>query len=122
MNERTSGAALLIIGVVALFAAIVGGGIKIREIEVGSVPSRWRQGMLAAFGIVVGIIGLVLVIPDDNPANAAADDNNQEVDANASAGTDNAGGDAATNAAPADENAGVENNSDTGSTDGNVTQ
>ena len=33
MNERTAGAALLVIGVVALFAAIVGGGIKIREIE-----------------------------------------------------------------------------------------
>ena len=122
MNERTSGAALLIIGVVALFAAIVGGGIKIREIEVGSVPSRWRQGMLAAFGIIVGIIGLVLVIPDDNPANAAAEENSQETDANASGGSDNAGSDAAANAAPADENAGVENNTDTGSTDGNATQ
>jgi hypothetical protein len=91
MNERTAGAALLVIGVVALFAAIVGGGIKIREIEVGSVPSRVRQGLLAAFGLVVGLIGLILVMPDDNTANAAdieniaaADENGADaVDANA---------------------------------------
>ena len=66
------------------------------------------RGCSAAFGIIVGIIGLVLVIPDDNPANAAADENSQEADANASGGSDNAASDAAANAAPADENAGVE--------------
>jgi hypothetical protein len=87
MNERTAGAALLVIGVVALFAAIVGGGIKIREIEVGSVPSRLRQGLLAAFGIVVGTIGLALVIPDDAPVNTADTENVANVDENAA--TDN---------------------------------
>ena len=82
MNERTAGAALLVIGVVALFAAIVGGGIKIREIEVGSVPSRVRQGLLAAFGLAVGLIGLILVMPDDNMANAANTENIAAADEN----------------------------------------
>ena len=72
-----TGAALLVIGVVALFAAIVGGGIKIREIEVGSVPSIWRQALLAIFGLVVGTIGLVLFFDSDesSTANAAGTEN-----------------------------------------------
>src|SRR4051795_7100859 len=72
-----TGAALLVIGVVALFAAIVGGGIKIKEIEVGSVPSIWRQALLAIFGLVVGTIGLVLFFDHDESAtqNAAATEN-----------------------------------------------
>jgi hypothetical protein len=72
-----TGAALLVIGVVALFAAIVGGGIKIREIEVGSVPSIWRQALLAVFGLVVGTIGLVLFFDSDesSTANAAGTEN-----------------------------------------------
>jgi hypothetical protein len=72
-----TGAALLVIGVVALFAAIVGGGIKIREIEVGSVPSVWRQALLAIFGLVVGTIGLVLFFDSDesSTANAAGAEN-----------------------------------------------
>jgi|tagenome__1003787_1003787.scaffolds.fasta_scaffold20989232_2 hypothetical protein len=72
-----TGAALLVIGVVALFAAIVGGGIKIKEIEVGSVPSIWRQALLAIFGLVVGTIGLVLFFDSDesSTANAAGTEN-----------------------------------------------
>jgi hypothetical protein len=71
-----TGAALLVIGVVAMFAAIVGGGIKIREIEVGSVPSIWRQGLLAIFGLVVGTIGLALIFdPDESSTNAATTEN-----------------------------------------------
>src|SRR3954452_23126907 len=72
-----TGAALLVIGVVALFAAIVGGGIKIREIEVGSLPSIWRQALLAIFGLVVGTIGLVLFFDSDesSTANAEATEN-----------------------------------------------
>jgi len=83
MNERTAGAVLLVIGVVAIFAAIVGGGVKIERIEVGSLPSRWRQGILAAFGLVVGLIGLILVMPDDNSSSAAETDNAATADANA---------------------------------------
>src|SRR5437764_14065067 len=71
--QTTTGAILLVIGVVALFAAIVGGGVKIKEIEVGSLPSRWRQGLLAIFGIVVGITGLIMVMnpPGSDSATAA---------------------------------------------------
>lgn len=65
MMRDTTGAILLVIGVVALFAAIVGGGVKMREIEVGSLPSRWRQLFLAVFGIAVGIIGLVMMLDND---------------------------------------------------------
>ena len=93
--DKTVGAALLLIGAVALFAAIVGGGVKIREIEVGSLPSRWRQGFLALFGLVIGLIGLVMVMPDNDTTsnntaeteNSVSDDENavdvNAVDANA---------------------------------------
>jgi len=104
MNERTAGAVLLVIGVVAIFAAIVGGGVKIERIEVGSVPSRVRQGLLAAFGLVVGLIGLIMVMPDESNANAAESDNAAAADVNAI--DENATVDAnVTDANAADENA-----------------
>ena len=70
-----TGAILIVIGVVALFAAIVGGGVKIKDIEVGSVPSKWRQGMLALFGVFVAFVGLLMWVDDDDAtadANKAA--------------------------------------------------
>ena len=98
MNDRTAGAILLVIGVVAIFAAIVGGGIKIQQIEVGSVQSKWRQWLLAAFGLVIGAIGLTMVLPDSDTANNVADtENAASADENAS------------NANGADENAVDEN-------------
>jgi hypothetical protein len=85
MNDRTAGAILLVIGVVAIFAAIVGGGIKIQQIEVGSVQSKWRQWLLAAFGLVIGAIGLTMVLPDSDTANNVADtENAASADENAS--------------------------------------
>lgn len=68
-----TGPILLVIGVVALFAAIVGGGIKFKDIEVGTVKSLWRQGLLGIFGIIVSLIGLVLVIDPNffNDSNSA---------------------------------------------------
>jgi hypothetical protein len=84
--QTTTGAILLVIGVVALFAAIVGGGVKIREIEVGSLPSRWRQVFLAIFGIVVGTIGLIMVTDKgDNGGSDVATQNTESLagDANA---------------------------------------
>jgi hypothetical protein len=114
MNERTAGAVLLVIGVVALFAAIVGGGIKIQQIEVGSVQSKWRQWLLAAFGLVIGVIGLALVIPDEAPTNAANTENvasgdDNAVDANqvdANATTDSNAVEENTESNGTDENAG----------------
>jgi zona occludens toxin (predicted ATPase) len=114
-----TGAALLVIGVVALFAAIVGGGIKIKEIEVGSVPSLWRQALLAIFGLVVGAIGLALYFDSDesstangaptenvansNEAEATVDEN--AVDANAADPSGAEAGDSNQAEAPAAANA-----------------
>src|SRR3954451_4546643 len=84
MSEGTAGAVLLVIGVVALFAAIVGGGIKIQQIEVGSLPSKWRQWLLAAFGLVVGMIGLMMIVDNGGtPEKAAEGENVATTEANA---------------------------------------
>jgi hypothetical protein len=76
--QTTTGAILLVIGVVALFAAIVGGGVKIKEIEVGSLPSRWRQAFLAMFGFVVGVTGLYMVMNPGGRGSADAAPGNGE--------------------------------------------
>jgi hypothetical protein len=124
--QTTSGAILLVIGVVALFAAIVGGGIKIKEIEVGTVPSRWRQGLLALFGLVVGGVGLALLLPDNETANAGtAQDNVAAGNENApGAGTDEetTANEASGGATPADENAGADAGNETGTTGDNGAQ
>ena len=91
--EKGTGAILLVIGVVALFAAIVGGGVKIKEIEVGSVPSRWRQSMLAIFGVVVGLTGLIMVsgiLDDSNTTQTTQNVDNTEQVANQSTSDANA--------------------------------
>jgi len=89
--QTTTGAILLVIGVVALFAAIVGGGVKIREIEVGSLPSRWRQVLLAMFGVVVGITGLIMVMnPAGSDSAAAAPQNAQSSETSGGNGSETA--------------------------------
>jgi hypothetical protein len=115
MNDRTAGAILLVIGVVAIFAAIVGGGIKIEHIEVGSVQSKWRQWLLAAFGLIIGLVGLFMVLPDAKTTDAA--DNVEVVDENAPVTDDNAPV-ADDNATVVDE--GDANADDTGVTDDNA--
>src|ERR1700745_3352977 len=109
--QTTSGAILLVIGVVALFAAIVGGGIKIKEIEVGSVPSRWRQGLLALFGLIVGGVGLFLLLPENGHANAGrATDNvasGNESAPGAGTGGESTANEASVGATPTEENAGA---------------
>jgi hypothetical protein len=102
--KTTTGAILLVIGVVALFAAIVGGGVKIKEIEVGSLPSRWRQLFLAMFGVVVGGIGLYMVMNPDEGGDSteAATQNGEALDQGIQAN----GSEAATDANAAGENAG----------------
>src|SRR5687768_6178456 len=54
------GATLILIGVGCIIAGIVGGGVKLHQLEVGSVKSVWRQGLLVAFGIILSAIGLGL--------------------------------------------------------------
>jgi hypothetical protein len=114
MNDRTAGAILLVIGVVAIFAAIVGGGIKIQQIEVGSVQSKWRQWLLGAFGLVIGLVGLIMVLPDDAPTNAADSDNVAVAEGNAAGADDNA---ADPNAVEAPDPNAVDENADAASAD-----
>ena len=85
--DKTTGAILVVIGVVALFAAIVGGGIKIKEIEVGSVPSLWRQGLLGLFGIVVAVTGAVFMSESGTEDNS----NKTEIAAENTQGADQGG-------------------------------
>jgi hypothetical protein len=107
--QTTTGAILLVIGVVALFAAIVGGGVKIKEIEVGSLPSRWRQIFLAIFGIVVGVTGLVMVM-DPGEGSKSAEEPSQNSESTDQGGT--------TGAEPTvSDNTADENGSDTTATD-----
>jgi hypothetical protein len=112
--ETGAGAILLVIGVVALFAAIVGGGVKIKEIEVGSLPSKWRQGFLAIFGIVVGVTGLVMVSGILDSGNATEPAQNVE---NADQGAY-----ATPTEATTDTNAGDQNETDANGTDANGTE
>lgn len=122
MNDRTAGAILLVIGVVALFAAIVGGGIKIQQIEVGSVQSKWRQWLLAGFGLVIGAIGLMMVLPDSDSANnAAATENALPTDENSVPADENAIDQNATEPA-ANENTTEETTGENMATDENATE
>ena len=117
--EKTSGAVLLVIGAVALFAAIVGGGVKIREIEVGSLPSKWRQWLLGLFGLVVGAIGLIMVLPDDDSTKKSADIQNVAADADSN-DSNEAGADASVNVDASASDANADENS--ASTDENAAQ
>lgn len=111
--QTTTGAILLVIGVVALFAAIVGGGVKIREIEVGSLPSRWRQLFLAIFGVLVGLIGLVMVTDDGSGGAETATQNTESADQ---------GGEATTSEPTADPNAADGNAEESTSTESTDTE
>ncbi len=115
MNDRTAGAILLVIGVVAIFAAIVGGGIKIQQIEVGSVQSKWRQWLLAAFGVVIALVGLMMALPDDKAPDADSTENAVAIDENTG---DSNSADSGTGSNASDENAvdpnAVDENGDSG--------
>lgn len=52
-------AILIVTGVVAIFAAIVGGGVKLQNIEVGNIVSVWRQLMLGLFGLILLLVGAI---------------------------------------------------------------
>ena len=123
MNDRTAGAILLVIGVVAIFAAIVGGGIKIEHIEVGSVQSKWRQWLLAAFGLIICLVGLFMVLPDAKTTDEAnnvefVDENAPATDENAAATDENSAG-TDENGVAADENAPEANATDENAADVN---
>lgn len=50
---------LILIGVGCIIAAIIGGGVKLAQIEVGTVQSLVRQLLLGLFGLVLVISGLI---------------------------------------------------------------
>lgn len=50
---------LILIGVGCIIGAIIGGGVKLVQIELSQVTSLWRQSLLGLFGIVLVCSGLV---------------------------------------------------------------
>ena len=51
---------LVLIGVGCIIGGIIGGGLKLQVIEMGKLESLWRQALLAGFGVVLTIFGLVM--------------------------------------------------------------
>lgn len=52
------GMVIVVIGLGCVIAAIVGGGVKLHNLEVGSIKSLGRQALLGLFGILVSLVGL----------------------------------------------------------------
>jgi hypothetical protein len=50
---------LILIGVGCIIGAIIGGGVKLVQIELSQVKSLWRQSMLGVFGVILIIWGLI---------------------------------------------------------------
>jgi hypothetical protein len=50
---------LIMTGVGCIIGAIIGGGVKLVQIELAQVKSLWRQSMLGIFGAILIIWGLV---------------------------------------------------------------
>ena len=109
-----TGPILLVIDVVALFAASVGGRIKFKDIEVGSVKSLWRQGLLGIFGIIVSLVGFVLIIDPDIFSNSEDDTTQNSASSDQTGGSSNQGTATASEASPTDSNAADQNTVDTG--------
>ena len=71
--------ALVLAGVACIIAAIVGGGVKLRDVEFPTVKSVWRQLMLGGFGALLAFAGAV--VGSEDPPVAAAEDINVEAPA-----------------------------------------
>ena len=68
--------ALVLAGVACIIAAIVGGGVKLRDVEFPTVQSVWRQVMLGGFGVLLAFAGAV--VASEGPSEAAAAEINAE--------------------------------------------
>ena len=68
--------ALVLAGVACIIAAIVGGGVKLRDVEFPTVKSLWRQLMLGGFGVLLALAGAV--VASEDPPVAAAEEINAE--------------------------------------------
>ena len=71
--------ALVLAGVACIIAAIVGGGVKLRDVEFPTVQSVWRQVMLGGFGALLAFAGAV--VGSEDPPQAAAAELNAEAPA-----------------------------------------
>jgi hypothetical protein len=60
---------LLVVGLGCVVAAIVGGGIKLQQLEIREFTSLWRQGLLGTFGAV-----LLLIVAWNNVVGGDDDD------------------------------------------------
>jgi hypothetical protein len=58
-NELAVDTILILTGVACIIGAIIGGGVKLVQIELSPVASLWRQIMLGIFGAVLVVSGLV---------------------------------------------------------------
>jgi hypothetical protein len=50
---------LILTGVACIIGAIIGGGVKLVQIELSPVASLWRQALLGLFGLILVISGLI---------------------------------------------------------------
>lgn len=50
---------LILTGVACIIGAIIGGGVKLVQIELSPVASLWRQLLLGIFGLILVISGLI---------------------------------------------------------------
>ena len=67
-GDAVMGTTLILIGIGCMIAGIVGGGIKLHQLEVGTVKSVWRQILLFLFGGVLAATGVAK--DSDKPQDA----------------------------------------------------
>jgi hypothetical protein len=77
---------LILIGIGCIIGAIIGGGVKLVQIELSPVTSLWRQMLLGCFGIILVISGVMAGKPSpaSGPGQAGAGLSDQH--ANSSSG------------------------------------
>lgn len=62
---------LILIGIVCIIGAIIGGGVKLVQIELSPVASLWRQLLLGCFGLVLIAAGVIAGQTNASPDKAA---------------------------------------------------